>query len=231
MTEQHVSTLFSYGQNTVFCPFFILEELTMKYSTDRRTQKTRTALSAALISLMNEKSYDSISVQEILDRADIGRSTFYTHYRDKNELLIDGLQGLREFLQNAQKTAASTSTHSYEKVIGFSLAMFEHAHDHKDVFFSLVDGQGWSTVLRNLEEIIVQLMKEEARPLYNNTSASAIPFDLLIDFLGAIFTSVITWWFHNKKLINPKEINILFRALVIPTLTDNLKTYSFLEKG
>lgn len=194
----------------------------MKKTEDRRSQKTRKALSAALISLMNEKSYEAIAVQEILDRADIGRSTFYTHYRDKNELLVDGLQGLREFLKNAQKTAASTSTHSYEKVIGFSLAMFEHAHDHKDVFLSLVGGHGWTIVSRNMEEIIVQLMKKEARPLYKKTSSSEIPFDLFIDFLGATFIAVITWWFHYKKPLSPKEIDILFRELAIPTLTANL---------
>lgn len=196
-----------------------------KMTEDRRTQKTRKALSAALISLMSEKSYESIAVQEILDRADIGRSTFYTHYRDKNELLINGLQGLREFLQNAQETAASTSTHNYEKVIGFSLAMFEHAHDHKDVFFSLVGGQGWAIVSRNMEEIIVQLMKKEARPFYKGKPDSVIPFDLFIDFIGATFISVITWWSHYKKPLSPKEIDSLFRELVIPTLTDNLKPH------
>lgn len=200
-----------------------MQKTTQKKHIDRRTQKTRKALSAALISLMNEKNYESIAVQEILDRADIGRSTFYTHYRDKNELLVDGLQGLREFLQEAQKSAASTSTHSYEKVIGFSLAMFEHASEHKEVFFSLVGGQGWTIVSKNLEEIIVQLMKKEARPLYKCKPDSAIPFDLFIDFLGATFMSVLTWWSHYKKPISPKEIDTLFRALVIPALTDNLK--------
>lgn len=193
-----------------------------KMTEDRRTQKTRKALSAALISLMNEKSYESIAVQEILDRADIGRSTFYTHYRDKNELLVDGLQGLREFLRNALEMASADSAHSYEKVIGFSLAMFEHAYDHKEVFFSLVGGQGWSIVSSNLEKIIVQLMKKEARPLYKRKPDSAIPFDLFIDFLGATFIAVITWWSQYKHPIAPKEINSLFRALVIPTLTDNL---------
>jgi len=194
-----------------------------KMNEDRRTLKTRKALSAALVSLMREKGYDAISVQEILDRADIGRSTFYTHYRDKNELLVDGLEGLREFLQEAQKAAASESTHSYEKVIGFSMAMFEHAEDHKDVFHSLVKGQGWIIVSKKLEEIIVQLMKKEARSLYNKTSASGIPFDLFIDFLGATFIAVITWWAQYKHPLSPKEIDSLFRALVIPTLKDSLK--------
>lgn len=194
-----------------------------KMTEDRRTQKTRKALSAALISLMNEKSYESIAVQEILDRADIGRSTFYTHYRDKNELLVDGLQGLREFLRNAQEAASADSAYGYEKVIGFSSAMFEHANEHKEVFFSLIGGQGWAIVSRNLEEIIVQLMKKEARPLYKGKHDSSIPFDLFIDFLGATFISVISWWSHYKKPLSPQEIDSLFRALVIPVLMDNLK--------
>ena len=195
-----------------------------KTSEDRRTLKTRKALSNALISLMREKNYEAISVQEILDRADIGRSTFYTHYCDKNELLVAGLQGLKAFLQDAQKSVASTATSSHIKVIGFSLAMFEHANDHKDVFRSLVNGQGWTIVSKNMEEIIVQLMKKEARPLYNKTIASAIPFDLFIDFLGATFIAVITWWFHYKHPLSPEEINSLFCALVIPTLKDSLKS-------
>jgi AcrR family transcriptional regulator len=202
-----------------------------KMTEDRRTLKTRKALSTALVSLMREKNYEAISVQEILDRADIGRSTFYTHYRDKNELLVDGLQGLREFLQEAQKSAASASKHSYERVIGFSLAMFEHVHEHKDVFHSLIDGHGWAIVSKNLEEIIVQLMKREAKPLYNKTSASGVPFDLFIDFLGATFIAVISWWAQYKNPISAKEINALFRALVIPTLTDSLTQPSIITSA
>ena len=190
---------------------------------DRRIQKTRKALSTALINLMRVKSYEAIAIQEILDRADIGRSTFYTHFRDKHELLVAGLQGLEEFLRDAQASASATSTHSYEKVIGFSLAMFEHAHEHKDVFRSLVGGHGWTIVSRNMEDILVRLMKKAARPLYNKNAASGIPFDLFIDFLGATFMAVITWWHQYKNPLAPKQINALFRALVIPTLTDNLK--------
>lgn len=190
---------------------------------DRRTQKTRKALVGGLISLMTEKSYEEISIQDILDRADIGRSTFYGHFRDKNELLVEGLQGLKEILRHAQESAALSSDHSYERVIGFSLAMFEHAQDHKVIYRSLVNGHGWTIVRQHIEDMLVQLMKKEARPLYKGKSGSEIPFDLFIDFLGATFTSVITWWFHYKSPLTPKEINALFRALVIPTLTDNLK--------
>jgi AcrR family transcriptional regulator len=62
--------------------------------TDRRVQRTRRLLHKAFMSLILEKKYESITVQEILDRADVGRSTFYMHFRDKDELLVSGFQYL-----------------------------------------------------------------------------------------------------------------------------------------
>jgi len=193
-----------------------------KKTEDRRTQKTRKALSEALISLMFEKSYESIVVQDILDRANIGRSTFYTHFRDRDELLVDGLQGLREFLHNAQKATPVASGKRYEKVIGFSLAMFEHAYEHTKLFRALVGGPGWVIVRQHLEEMLVQLMKDEARLLYKKKVASDVPFELFMHFLGATFITVLTWWFNYRKPLSPQEINALFRELVIPTLAVNL---------
>ena len=98
---------------------------------DRRMQKTRNALHEAFIAIMFEKSFDAILIQEILDRANVGRSTFYTHFKDKNDLLLKSLQGLHEFLRNAQLATPTSSGKKYERVIGFSLAMFEHVYEHK----------------------------------------------------------------------------------------------------
>ena len=193
-----------------------------KKTEDRRTQKTRKALSEALISLMFEKSYESIVVQDILDRANVGRSTFYTHFRDRDELLVNGLQGLRELLRNAQTAARASSARNHEHVIGFSLAMFEHANSHKKLYRALVGGPGWAIVRQHIEDMLVQLMKEEARSLFNKKIASEIRFELLLHFLGATFMSVLTWWFNHRKPLSPKEINTLFRELVIPTLAVNL---------
>ena len=193
-----------------------------KNSEDRRTQKTRTALQESLISLMFEKSYEAILIQEILDRANVGRSTFYTHFRDMDELLVVSLQGLQELLRDAQTATPTPSNKRYEKVIGFSLAMFEHAHDHKKLYRSLVGGPGWIIVRQRIEEILVQLMKEEARALFKRGAASEVPFELFIHFLGATFMSVLTWWFNFKRPLPPKEINALFRELVVPTLAAHL---------
>src|SRR5437763_7788331 len=61
---------------------------------DRRSRRTRRMLGEALVALLLEKRYDTITVQEIIDRANVGRSTFYAHYLDKDDLLLQELTGL-----------------------------------------------------------------------------------------------------------------------------------------
>lgn len=197
-------------------------------SEDRRIQKTRKALHEALILLMFEKRYDAILIQEILDRANVGRSTFYTHFGDKDELLVEGLHGLEELLRDAQMRAASVSNPRYESVIGFSLAMFEHAHAHQKLYRSLVGGPGWIIVRQRIEAILVQLMRHEARVLFKGKTDSEVPFELFIHFLGATFMSVLTWWFNFKRPLPPQEINALFRELVLPTLAARLSDAHFI---
>jgi AcrR family transcriptional regulator len=101
--------------------------------TDRRVQRTRRLLHKALMCLILEKKYESITVQEILDRADVGRSTFYMHFQDKDELLFSGFQYLQRFLESVQEASVTVPGKSYERIIGFSLAMFEHAHEYRRV--------------------------------------------------------------------------------------------------
>src|SRR5712692_5011209 len=104
--------------------------------TDRRVRRTREALHKALMSLALEKKYDAITVQEVLDRADIGRSTFYTHFQSKDELLISGFHHLRVTLEAALEQQKK-SAKRHESVIAFSGAMFEHAHGYREMYFAL----------------------------------------------------------------------------------------------
>src|SRR5215207_10196482 len=66
--------------------------------TDRRVRRTQELLRGALMALIMEKGYDRITVQDILDEADVGRSTFYAHYRDKEDLLLSGFDDIRTAL-------------------------------------------------------------------------------------------------------------------------------------
>lgn len=192
------------------------------HTQDRRIQKTRTALHEALISLMRERPYESILVKNILDRANIGRSTFYMHYSDKDELLVAGLQHLREHLQLAQAEAKRISKNNCDRVVGFSLAMFEHAYAHHEVYMSLVGGQAWIVIGGHMEAMIAQIIKKEARPLFKKRGSSDASFELFVCVTGATLWSVMTWWLDQAKPLPPAQINAIFRDLIAPNLEAKL---------
>lgn len=189
---------------------------------DRRIQKTRAALHDALITLMRERSYESILVKNILDRANVGRSTFYMHYKDKDELMMEGLQHLREYLQQAQAEAKVASTNNCDRVVGFSLAMFEHADEHQEVYRNLVGGQAWAVIGKCMEEMFVKIIKREARPIFKKNGLSDMPFELFTHVVGSTFLSVMTWWLDQKRPLPPARINAIFRDLIAPTLASKL---------
>ena len=189
-------------------------------TTDRRIQKTLKALHDALIMLMKQRKYELITVQDILDEANCGRSTFYMHYTDKDDLLIDGLNDLFETLRKSQK-ATSPSPTKYERVIGFSSALFDHAYDHRNIFKLLVGSRGWDLFRNRMEQILIQLIKDEARPLYKKRSLDN-SFELFVYFLASSFLTVWNWWLTQRNPLQPNEIDSLFRQLISPVLVANL---------
>src|SRR5437899_11627960 len=109
---------------------------------DRRAARTRKALHQALLALMLRKGYEALSIQDIIDEADVGRSTFYAHYTGKEDLLRGGFERLRADLAEARgNRLAGPGTRRSEPLV-FSLALFRHADGYKDVYRALVGGRG-----------------------------------------------------------------------------------------
>lgn len=195
-----------------------------KHAPRHRIQKSRKLLHQALISLILEKSYESITVQQILDRASVGRSTFYTHFRDKDELLIMGFEHLREILDDVQrKTPAATEP--YEKVIGFSPAMFEHLYEYRNEWKALQRGSQAGIIVRqSIEEMISSLVERQFKAEFQKRGKnkdSAIPFELFVKYLAATFMSVTSWWLESKNPLAPDAVDNIYRALVTPSLKSN----------
>ena len=187
---------------------------------DRRVHRTCLLLHKALMSLILEKRYVSITVQEILDRADVGRSTFYTHFSDKDELLINGLQYVKHLLQSAQAAAVADSGKSYEKIIGFSLAMFEHGHEYRAVNRALLGSNAETVVRRQIHSALTTVVSQEVRAELQKRKRSAGPVtpELLTHFLVSSYISVLTWWLRARNPVSPKEVNAAYRHLVLPCL-------------
>jgi len=172
------------------------------------------------MSLILEKKYESITVQEILDRADVGRSTFYMHFQDKDELLFSGFQYLQSFLESVQEASATVPGKSYERIIGFSLAMFEHAHEYRRVNRALLGSDAEAVVRRRIHSVLAKIVWRELKLELHSRKRGNAPIspDLLSHFLVSAYISVLTWWLNSKNPVSPKDINVAYRHLVLPCL-------------
>jgi AcrR family transcriptional regulator len=100
------------------------------------------SLQQAHISLILKKGYEAITVEDICETANVGRSTFYAHYTSKDDLRRGGLENLRRQLVGRQKEALAKPGDTRDRCLGFNLAMFEHARDHMDLYRALVGDRG-----------------------------------------------------------------------------------------
>ena len=192
----------------------------MEKTPDRRVHRTRRLLHKALMSCILEKRYESITVQEILDRADVGRSTFYMHFRDKDELLVSGFGELQRLLKSAQEASVALPGKSYERVIGFSLAMFEHASEYRRVNRALFGSNAEAIVRRQIHSVLAGLVGKQVEMEFRRQKRvnRAVSPELLTHFLVSTHISVMSWWLTAKSPVPPKEIDVAYRHFVLPCL-------------
>jgi len=184
---------------------------TANHTIDRRVARTRTSLHQALISLILEKGYDSITVEEICQAANVGRSTFYLHYMGKDDLKQSGLDGLRRQLVG---TAAHSGKGEGSQRLGFSLAMFEHARDHVDLYRALAGSRGGAVALGTIRQILSELVRAELVATVNKTLPDAVPRELVVQYFVGAYMAVLTWWLDGGMKLPPDRIDAMFRQLV-----------------
>jgi len=183
---------------------------------DRRVHETRTRLHGALESLVHEKPYDEIVVKEIIARADIGRSTFYAHYRDKDELLDRGIRDLlRVDARPSERWTCAT-----ERLLRFSLPFLEHIEQsHGDGSLPLDPRHAAALhqhVLRVLEALLEGELRIELRRL-PAARAELIPVELLARHVAGTFVLTLNWWLEHPAR-SARDVDTHFRALVTPVL-------------
>ena len=118
---------------------------------DRRVRRTRDALHRALIELMMQRAYDRITVSDVIARADVGRSTFYAHYRDKDELLV---LSCAEHLRKEIARSADRGPWAPTRV------MFDLAARYPEVYRPLVGPKASVTALRGYRHSVATILRE-----------------------------------------------------------------------
>ena len=189
---------------------------------DRRIRRTQGLLHDALNALVHEKPYGAISVKEILARANVGRSTFYMHFGDKDDLLISSMHDMLR----AARSNRPQALHPRERIIWFSLPIFEHIHQRRSTSIAGTrrGSEGRAAMHSHLRSVLADLIAAEIEDGLGCGGAGAAPQDLLIQYVASTFILVLDWWIEHPSRLTPAEINGKFRALVLPALEARYST-------
>jgi AcrR family transcriptional regulator len=175
---------------------------------DRRSQRTQRALGEALVSFMMERRYADLTVQDILDRANVGRSTFYAHYYDKDDLLSSMIEQLIAALNRRLQTTETRLE------LPPSLGLFEHMGEQRRLYRALVRGQGVDVVLRALQQRLSDDFAAQLRA-WQPVLAEKIIIVTAQGVVGMLL-SLLQWWLANETDLSPTEMDAYFRQLVMP---------------
>lgn len=184
-----------------------------KRAIDRRVARTRKMLHDALIGLILKNGYEAITVEDICEAANVGRSTFYAHYKNKEELHLSGMTHLRRQLIDRQKEAMLSPDQSGARRLGFSLPMFEHARDHIDHYRAMVGHRGGAGALGHLRRLISDLVREELMTPGGKQSVEAIPRELVVQYVVGAYMAVLTWWLDGGAKLPPPRLDTWFQHL------------------
>lgn len=184
-------------------------------------RRTEGLLHEALASLTHEKAYEAIAVKEILTRADVGRSTFYTHFRDKDELLASGI---RDMVRGRGATSSTRPAGRADGIPRFSLRILEHIERYQEAGETAAPALRQDVVHEHLRRVLVELIDEDLRFTSRRQQASehAVPTDLLAQHVASTFVLVLNWWLGSEKRVSARRVNDLFRALVSPAVAEGL---------
>ena len=182
-------------------------------SGDRRVLKTRTALRLALLSLMTEKGWDDVSVQDICDRANIGRSTFYIHFQSKEQLLEAGLSDLSLALRQGLWTS---SGHSASTALPFVRGLIEHVAEQRRLLRAMTGSRSGHVVRMRFREMVFQLMADDLA----NLVPAGWQRDGAIYFLTGALLEVLTWMGEAKQAIDASTAEQFFLRLAKTVLSE-----------
>ena len=162
---------------------------------DRRVVRTQTVLRDALIALIHERGWDAVSVQDICARADVGRSTFYVHFADKEELLLSGFDLFSKQLREHVAARAG-------EPLAFLRPLIEHVREHQQLYRALVGKRSHQAVRKEFMRVVLELVDADvAQSMASGPQRSAAG-----RYLAGALTESLVWWLDNRTGLDAAEI-------------------------
>jgi AcrR family transcriptional regulator len=180
--------------------------------TDRRIDRTRKLLTDALIELVLEKGYEAVTVQDIIDRANVGRSTFYAHFENKEQLLFSGRGWLTEDLFDESGTAADQLT------LGVNLAaLFNHVVDNQRLAKAMLGKSSGNLVINHIRESLTMQMRKALKS--EPRGYDEVQANLIAQALAGLLIGLLRAWLEGNMPLSATAMSELAARLIGGSLT------------
>jgi AcrR family transcriptional regulator len=166
---------------------------------DRRIQKTKRILSDSLVGLIREKGYENVTIEDIINRANVGRSTFYSHFENKDQLLLAGNEHFKEILRYQNLGECSFS-------IDFTY-FYQHISENYDLALSFFGKKGGHVLIDFFRDIIADILYQHIKR--KNKEKDKVVLKKLQFQTDAIATSIIrllTLWIEDKMSFSVSDM-------------------------
>ncbi|MCQ2372684.1 MAG: TetR/AcrR family transcriptional regulator [Phascolarctobacterium sp.] len=171
---------------------------------DKRQTKTRRAIYQAMVELMKKEPYEKIFVKDIIDAAEIGRSTFYAHFETKEDLAQSMCFDLFDHVFADHVNVCQTHDYSQKPAtLEFKIAhIFYHFRDKRQYYMGIIthdDGKLFTKFFKEYLEqrLVISLVNKET---------ISVPLDFFKNHLAFTLIGAMQWWIKDKMQISPEEI-------------------------
>ena len=179
---------------------------------DRRVQRTRKLLRDALMNLIMEDGYDAISIQDITEKANLGRATFYLHFKDKDELLLDVMeQFIDDFMEQVPQITEAQWRLDDTKAL---VRLFDFAAEHYDLYRILIIGSGGITAANQLRRSVADNIANFIQQEIDELGAKPVlPTEFIANHFAGSLLATIYWWLDSDLSYTPEEMAEMFQKV------------------
>ena len=170
----------------------------------RRRMRTRNQLKSATLELLLEKGYDTITVQHITDRADLGRGTFYIHFKDKEDVVWSIVKEGMDATDREARKQIGEQLPPHPEYYGY-LNMFRHANQNRDLYRVMLGGQGSSLLTARVHDYLARDLEQEMQnyEIYQDFEA---PQGITAQIVTGAIIRLIIWWLETENDYPPEKM-------------------------
>ena len=181
---------------------------------ERRRQQTRQRLIQAAVELLLEQGYDTMNIQAITDRADLGRGTFYIHFRDKEDIVWAAIKDLVLDLEQQAHREFEKANPAQVEYYGL-LNVFRHGEQNRDIYTVILSNKGSSILLGRLQELLAQMLLHDIRAAREKQAMNAtIPEEILAQMLTGMISRLLFWWLETPNKYTAEQMAaMIYQAL------------------